>query len=706
MPRRTVVLALALSVGSLTNGPAVARHTTSTPSTHSAPNGTEILWDTYGVPHIYAADRRGLAYAFGWAQMRNHADLLLRLVAQARGRAAEYLGPDYVDDDRWVWTLDMPGHARRMLAAQPADMRAHIDAFVEGINAFARANPTLVSDSVRAVLPVTSVDVFAHLDRVQYARFLSGRERVRDNTSAWKERGSNAWAIAPRRSASGKSMLVATPHLPWSDMFTWIEVQYVAPGVNVYGGALVLSPVIQIGFNDRLGWTHTVNTQDGEDLYELTLSGDGYLWDGRVQPFERTEHVIRIRQADGTMKAESLYVRRSVHGPVVAEKTGKAIALAVVGMHGPDLPFPLLQWWNMGRATRFDEFLSAIKPNQISGQNITYADRDGHIMVFYGGNSPVRATGDRAFWSGIVQGDTSGTLWTRLHTFDDMPRTVDPPSGYVQNANDPPWWATFPPQVRFDQFPSYLASRPMALRPQRSVRMLEEDSSITYEELQAYKHSTRMELADRVLDDLIPPAKASPNEEARAAAAVLESWDRSADARSVGAVLFAEWWAEYGRRLGRRRPYAVAWNAAAPRTTPDGLADTSLAVTALATAAQTITKRYGAPSVAWGDVYRVRRDTVDLPSSGAGSEYGVYHVVGYADTKDGKFEVEGGTGFVALVEFSTPVRAMTQLGYGNASRYGSPHRTDQLRLFADKRLKPAWRTREEVAAHLELRERF
>jgi acyl-homoserine-lactone acylase len=706
MPRRSLWLALALSTSIASGDTGFSIQSAAASPSLTSRDGTEILWDTYGVPHIYAPDRRALARAFGWAQMRNHADLMLRLVAQARGRAAEYLGPAYLDDDRWVWTLDMPGHAQRLLAAQPADMRAHLDAFVDGINAFARENPKLVSDSVRAVLPVTAVDILAHLDRLQYSAFLAGRERAHDDTRAWAERGSNAWAIAPKRSASGKTLLVATPHLPWSDMFTWTEVQYVAPGVNVYGGATVLSPVIQIGFNDALGWTHTVNTQDPQDLYELTLSGDGYRWDGHVQPFEKSDHVIRIRRSDGSLQAETLHVRRSVHGPVVAEKPGKAIALAVVGLHGPELPFPLVQWWNMGRATRFDEFLAAIKPNQISGQNITYGDRDGHIMVFYGGNSPVRPVAERAFWAGIVRGDTSGTLWSKLHTFDDMPKTVDPPSGWVQNANDPPWWATFPPMVKSDQYPPYLATRPMGLRPQRSARMLDGDSSITWTELEEYKHSTRMELADRVLDDLLPAALASPNGGVRTATGVLERWDRTADATSRGGVLFVEWWAEYRRRLGGKRPFAVQWTAASPRDTPDGLSDTSLAVAALGAAAQNVAQRYGAVDVPWGDVYRVRRDGVDLPSSGAGSEYGVFHVVGYSDTKDGKFMVEGGTGFVALVEFSSPVRAMTQLGYGNASRAGSPHRTDQLTLFAEKRLKPAWRTRADVLAHLEWAEKL
>jgi len=158
--------------------------------------------------------------------------------------------------------------------------------------------------------------------------------------------------------------------------------------------------------------------------------------------------------------------------------------------------------------------------------------------------------------------------------------------------------------------------------------------------------------------------------------------------------------------LGGRRLYAIPWSASAPRVTPDGLADTALAVAALETAAQAVARKYGASDVAWGDVYRVRRDGVDLPSSGAGSEFGVFHVANYSETTDGKFELIGGTSFVELVEFSSPLRAFTQLGYGNASRTGSPHRTDQLRLFADKHLKPVWRTRREVEAHLERKERF
>jgi acyl-homoserine-lactone acylase len=674
----------------------------------SAPDrGTEILWDTYGVPHIFARSREGLAYGFGWAQMQNHGDLLLRLVAQARGRASEYLNPDYLDEDRWVWTLDLWGEAERALAAQPREMRAHLESFVSGINAFATAHPDLIGDSVRAVLPVHAVDVVAHFNRVLYARFLSGSSDTRDAVDAWRDRGSNAWAVAPRRTAGGHTLLLQNPHLPWSDLFTQIEAQYVAPGVNVSGTALVLSPVMQIAFNDNIGWTHTVNTQDGEDYYELTLSGDGYLFDGAVRAFDVQTHVLRVRQRDGSWRNDTVRVRRSVHGPVVGETSGKALALALVGLHGPRLYGAFSQWWDMGRAGNFAEFLRAIRPNQISSQNITYGDRDGHIMVFYGGNTPVRTRGNRAYWAGVVRGDSSATLWTSLHGFDDMPKTVDPPSGWVQNANDPPWWATFPVVVHPGDFPPYLATRPMALRPQQSAQLLDADSSITWDEFLRDANSTHMLLADRVLPDLLAAATASSLADVRAAAAILRDWDRRADSSSKGAVLFTEWWAEYGRRRRGQGPYAVRWSEQSPRTTPVGLADTGAAVAALRAAAESVRTRWGSLDVPWGVVHRLRRDGLDLAGSGAGAQYGVFHVVGYSHTEpDGTFSATDGASWVAAIEFTTPVHAVSIVGYGNASRAGSPHRTDQLALLAHQEFKPVWRSRADIEKHLEKREQL
>lgn len=680
--------------------------TISAPSLSSPPAGMEILWDTYGVPHIYAKDRNGLAYAFGWAQMRNHSDLLLRLILQGRGRASEFLGKSYLDDDRWVWRIGIPQLSARDYAAQSPEMRAHIDAFAAGINAFAAANPAMIGDSVRSALPIGGVDIIENLQRVAWARFITSDAGVKSQTDPW-QKGSNAWAIAPSRSANGHAMLLANPHLPWSDLFTWTEAEYSMPGVHVYGAAVIGSPVLQIAFNDNLGWSHTVNTQDGEDLYELTLSGSGYLLDGKQRAFDERIHVIKVRGANGAFTDDTVRYRHAVQGPIVALKPGKAIALRVVGLDGPTLPFQYEQWWDMGASRNFAEFQNAIRKNQISGQNITYADRDGHIMEFYGGNTPVRSRGDRAYSSGIIRGDSSSNIWNALHTYADMPKTIDPPSGWVQNANDPPWWATFPVVVHPADYPSYLATKTMLLRPQRSVRMIRSDSSISYDELLRYKHSTRMELADRVLPDLIPLARSGrfgPTDSV--AAGVLDSWDRSADAGSRGAVLFAEWWSEYGRRMGTKSRWAAQWSERRPLDTPSGIADTTAALAALQAAVVTIQNKYKEIDVPWGDVYRFRRDSLDLPGNGGSADFGIFRVIGYSATTNNRYRATGGDSFVAVIEFSNPVHAMSLVGYGNASRTGSPHRTDQLHFLSEQKLKPVWMTRAEVEAHTERREKF
>ncbi|HUF65841.1 MAG TPA: penicillin acylase family protein [Gemmatimonadaceae bacterium] len=666
-------------------------------------SGAEILWDDYGVPHIFAADREALAYAWGWAQMQNHGDLLLRLYAQGRGRAAEYLGQSYLREDRWVWTMGVPQRSQAWLVAQAPDMRAHISAFVRGINAFAAAHPQLVGDSLRAMLPVVETDVMGHAQRWAFSAFVTSRASVEQSAESWEQRGSNAWAIAPSRSVSGHAMLLANPHLPWGDMFTWMEGQFVIPGVNISGAALVGSPVLQIAFNDRLGWTHTVNTQDGADLYELTVTGDGYAWDGATRAFDTEMRVLTVRARDGTTRPDTLRIRRSVHGPVVRESSGRALALRTVG---EQLAGWLEQWWGMGTARNLAEFERAIRPNVLSTQNITYADADGRIMLFYGGNTPVRPLGDRAYWADVVPGTTSSNLWTGLHPFEDMPRIVDPPSGWLQNANDPPWWATFPAVLDRSRYPAYLAPTEMSLRAQQSAELLESNGRATFEGVIRSKHSTEMELANRVLGDLIAAAERSQSPRVAQAAAVLRSWDRYADSGSVGAVLFVEWWRGYENRLGASSPFAEPWNASVPRSTPRGLADPAAATAALDSAAALVLTRYGSLAVPWGDVYRVRRDSLDLAANGAFGDLGVFRSVGYRGVANDRYVVAGGDSYVAVIEFGPTVRAASVIGYGNASRAGSPHRTDQLSLFAEQRLKPVWRGRAEIEQNLARRERF
>lgn len=659
---------------------------------HQGP--TEILWDRWGVPHIHAPEPGELFRAFGWAQMKNHANLILRLYGEARGRAAEYWGESYLVSDRYLRTMGVSERAQQWYGAQSPRFKGYLDRFVEGMNAYARRHPESVDPEMEVVLPLGPTDVLGHLQRVIHLSFV-GRE-VTFGRARQPVPGSNGWAIAPSRTAGGNAMLLVNPHLPWSSFFTWFEVHWKTPEVDAYGATLVGMPILGLGFNDHLGWTHTTNPLDGIDLFELTLVEGGYRWDGAVKGFETETQSIRVRRPDGTVRRETLEVRRSVHGPVLEVKGDKAVAVRLAGL---DQPHMFEQYWDMIRARNLEEFESALRRLQVPIFNVIYADREGHILYLFGGRTPVRSRGRWQDWQGVVPGDRSETLWTRTHPYEELPRVVDPSNGWLQNANDPPWSSTLPGLLNPGDFPAYLAPRGLRFRAQRSLRMLQQGRKIDFESLSRYKHSTRMEMADRILDELTAAVGPRSGKLARQAAQVLEEWDRRTEAQSRGAVLFAEWVRTLGAGM-----FATPWQETEPLTTPKGLANPVAAVAALERAARNTIDRFGSVDVPWGEVYRLRIGERDLPASGGPSRLGVFRSLEFAPEKDGRFRALFGDSFVALVEFSRPVRAKALLSYGNASQSDSPHRGDQLALFARKQLRPVWRTRKEIEAHLESRE--
>ena len=672
----------------------------------SGPERTEILWDTWGVPHVYGSNTDSLMYAFGWAQMRAHGNRVLRLYGEARGRAAEYWGKEHLPSDRRVRTLELPEHARRWADDQDMPFGGYVEAFVAGMNAYAEAHPDRIADARTAVLPIRPTDVFAHTLRVLHVTFVAGEDLRR--ARGWQRRaGSNAWAVGPSRSASGNAMLLTNPHLSWGGRFTWFEAQLVGPTVNAYGAALLGMPFPGVAFNDHLGWSHTVNPIDASDLYRLRLADGGYAWNGRVRSFNTDTKVLKVKQPDGSLRADTMTVHRSVHGPVVARGEDRALALRIAGLTQSKL---FEQYWRMLRASTLSQFEATLRRLQMPMFNTVYADADGHILYHFGGRVPRRDRGDWAYWQGVVPGDTSATLWRAVHDYEDLPRVVDPPSGWVQNANEPPFTATLPPRVDTAEIPSYMAPRApqesaYMFRPQRSIEMLAGDSSITFAELQAYKNDTRMLAADRLLDDLLPAARAADSEEARRAAAVLSDWDRTADAESEGSVLFASW---LRALVEAGAPFETPYRPGAPRTTPDGLANPTAAVQTLERVARQVRQRHDSLTVAWGDVHRlVGPDGSSYPASGGNGLFGLFRVLWFQDAGGDRRRAVGGDSYVALTEFTDDgPRAKAVLPYGNASQPESPHRGDQLQLYAEKEMRPVWLRRDSVQAHLERKTTF
>lgn len=663
----------------------------------SSRKSSEILWDNWGVPHVYANNEVEMYYAFGWSQMHNHANLMLKLYAQARGKAAEYIDKEYLNLDKQIHLFNLPDSAEAHYARAEGKSKQYLDAFVKGINDYANANSDKIDEGMKQVLPVQATDILAHEKRVMCLSFLGGSDisnSIREITP-----GSNSYAIAPSKSASGNAMLVTNPHLPWSDLMLFFEAHLIAPEFNAYGVTLIGFSTLLIAFNEHLGWTHTVNTIDASDRYELTLQDDGYLLDDEIVSFQEKSIQLKVLQEDGTLKEKNIELRYSEHGPVIGDKGDKAYAVRIAGL-GNDL-FNV-QYHKMAKAKNLNEFEDALKMLQNPMFNVIYADQDGNILYFFNGNVPVRGEGDWNFWNKTVDGTTSKYIWDRYHDYEDLPRLVNPPSGFVQNANDPPWTSTSPTKLAPKDYPPYMSpgNIPTHLRAQRAVNLVKDDSSIGFNQLVDYKLDTGMEAADRFLNDLLAAVEQFPDSIAVKAAKILQEWDRATNVDSRGAVLFAKWFDKLDGSM-----ITTPWRLDKPFTTPVGLNNPKRVVENLVIAAKEVEATYGSMDIAWGEINRFKLGKYEFPGNGASHNYGVFRTMYFAaDNESNKNYAYHGDTYVAVTEFGKSVKAVVLLSYGNATEPTSKHIGDQLEFLSEKKMRPALLTKKDVLQNIEKRE--
>jgi len=293
-----------------------------------------------------------------------------------------------------------------------------------------------------------------------------------------------------------------------------------------------------------------------------------------------------------------------------------------------------------------------------------------------------------------------------------MPRIINPETGYVQNANDPPWTATWPSELDPADYPPDFPGLVLGPRAVRSLEMIMSRESFSFKDVMADKFSTHSRLADQVLDALITAAGEAGNPLAQEAAEVLANWDGNFDADSPGTLLFVFWAMQFqpGILAGKHfseEVYAVPADPARPFDTPRGLADPVAAVTALEAAAKQVQALFGSLEVPWGEFARFRLGDEDLPAFAAPSAaFGLFVPNDMVQQPDGRLTTVAGDSWVAVIEFSDPVRAMAVMPYGNATQPGSSHLADQLPLYASKKYRPIWRTLTEIEDNLEMRERF
>ena len=215
-----------------------------------------------------------------------------------------------------------------------------------------------------------------------------------------------------------------------------------------------------------------------------------------------------------------------------------------------------------------------------------------------------------------------------------------------------------------------------------------------------------MLLAERAKPDLIRAVEATqPSGDVAAALDLLRRWDTTTAPDRRGGVLFSVWWQRYAPPAGGGQLYAAPWTESDPLKTPRGLADPARAAAAFAEAVAETARRHGRWDVAWGEVYRMRRGSVDVPIGGGSGQLGHFRVLTFAREPDGKYAANGGDGWVLAVEFGDEPRAYSVLAYGQSAKPASPWHADQAAMFARGEVKPVRFAAAEVDQHVVTRYR-
>ena len=337
--------------------------------------------------------------------------------------------------------------------------------------------------------------------------------------------GSNNWVVSGAHTASGKPLLANDMHLPHRIPNTWYEIHLSSGDYDVAGVTLPGMPAVIVGHNQRIAWGFTNLGPDVEDLYIESFNDQGeYLTpDGWRKPMVRHE-TIRVRGGRET----SLDVLVTRHGSVITpalrdESRQLALRWTIQDPAGFSYPF-----FDLNMARNWDEFRHALSHMGSPGQNVVYADVEGHIGYQATGLVPIRAAGD-----GLVpmSGSDASHDWKGYIPFDEMPRLYDPPSGILATANQ---------RVTNDDYRYVIATDwGSPYRAERIHRLLREEKKFTAADMLALQNDVYSDVdrffAERFVYAVDSWPKASPR--ARQAAELLRKWDGRMNADSAAAAI-------------------------------------------------------------------------------------------------------------------------------------------------------------------------
>lgn len=548
----------------------------------------EVRYDERGVPHIRADNEADLYRSLGYVHAQDRLFQMEMARRLARGELAEVLGPKLLDIDRLFRTMGIRAHAdayvRKLDPAHPSVLA--LTAYLDGVNQFQASHPAPLEFDVLGIpkRPFTMQDTISVAGYLAYSfasalrtepamtyvrdklgagylkvfdldwhpegvvssgagstlssadwrslnRVAQASQQVLDNTALPSFEGSNAWAVAGRRTVSGKALLAGDPHIGYSAPAVWYEAHLTAPGFNLYGHFQSLNPLALLGFNERFGWSMTMFQNDDLDLIAERTNPDN-----PNQVWSKNQWVdLQVREESIQVKGAAparLLLRRSPHGPIITDAYPDNFGSTPVAMWWGFLETenPILDAFHeLNRADTLAKARAATSKIHAPGLNVVWANATGDIAWWAAAKLPKRPLGVNP--SFVLDGSTPQADKPGYHAFGDNPQEENPVRGYIVSANHQPRPPGGVPVPGYYHPPD---------RAQRLVdRIADSSRKMDVAASQALQQDVRTAYGPRVLKPLLPVLRelvADPAE--RALLEQLAVWDGSHATDQVAPTLF------------------------------------------------------------------------------------------------------------------------------------------------------------------------
>lgn len=684
-----------------------------------------IVRDEFGTPHIHGKTDEATLLGFGYAQCEDYFWQVEDAFILALGRYAEAHGPKGLNSDLLNHAFRIAARSERDFAALDQESQRLCAAFVAGINRYVAQHPQTQPRLIERFEPWHVLAMHRHFALELSFRLtgLSDDRLPRRNPQIWPATGSNGWALAGSRTASGAPLLLAAPHMPWFGFAQLAEAHLRSDGGrgrsawNFTGAHFYGNPTLAMGHNDRLGWTLVTNEPDIADVWRVKFTHPdnplAYEYDGDWRVAREWTDVIRVAKSQGVEDREFAF-RATHHGPIVARESDEVMLAANVA--GLMEAVPLRQSLQMARAQNLAEFRLALAAMQALFMNIVYADCDGNIMFLYTCRAPRR--NPQFDWSQPVDGSDPATEWLGVHELDELPQVLNPAAGFLQNCNSTPFAVTDGDNPAPGDFPKYLVrdAEVQTRRAERSLQMLRGMHDVTFDQWQAAAFDTQVYWATTELPRYAAALEQLSRDKPAAAERVrpyldhLLAWNGVITAESTAATLCHAW---YEQLYGPGYP--------GEQLREQYVDDLPGQLAGLAVAAERLSAVHGSWKIPYGELYRLQRrtqvvDLIDLrfddaadslPLVGGHGPMGAAFTQYYSPSIDIPLVLSQrrrygivGTSYLAAWHFTpSGVRGASLVPFGASSDPQSPHYLDQAQLLSEQRMKPERITPQQVSRH-------